>query len=610
MLIARDLGRGRTAALLPPLLPAASRRPALPASAASDSCRTTPPPLPASQFVEKHCLAWSGGGGGDAARFAVNAAVVREYLAALVHTGRLSQFGDDASAAPADGQSHRSLAQLLRELQAVAAGTTPTAEPGASVMRPLHVIVQAQVGGAGRACGSEASRPTAVDVLRSRRCRCARFCPRQPPLPACIVKFPAQREAGGVWSALSSFAWTLLGVFSFFYIMSAGQVRVVGGRVGAAVGGRGMGKGDRGGCGVAWYRAWAGTSARARPRPMSHHFGNFLRLQAAFRRFQGGAGGMQAGLPGTSAGVAASSSASGGMFAAKEYNKVGGWVGGWVVGAPGESSQHSKASPPRRSLPLASREQRQRAGRRSGCLLTAPRPAPPACLPQENLPEKSVKKFKDVKGCDEAIAELEVGSGFGGLAPGAGVGRVLPFVVILLRHCPASRVSVNRPQTRCVAFVCVQEIVEYLKTPDKFTRLGGKLPKGVLLTGAPGERPGLPSCGAGPAHVMRGWPCTCVCLCGTKVPWRADHAGSVTQMLKRIAVGERALQCVRVRWLTSPTRCRSTPRLTQAPARRCWRALWRARRACLSSTSEAQPLVVGLCWVALQERWRGQGAQG
>jgi ATP-dependent metalloprotease len=32
----------------------------------------------------------------------------------------------------------------------------------------------------------------------------------------------------------------------------------------------------------------------------------------------------------------------------------------------------------------------------------------------------------------------------------------------------------------------LQEIVEYLKHPDKFTRLGGKLPKGVLLTGPPG----------------------------------------------------------------------------------------------------------------------------
>lgn len=56
---------------------------------------------------------------------------------------------------------------------------------------------------------------------------------------------------------------------------------------------------------------------------------------------------------------------------------------------------------------------------------------------QEALAETSVKSFEDVKGCDEALTEL-------------------------------------------------QEIVTYLKTPEKFTRLGGKLPKGVLLTGPPG----------------------------------------------------------------------------------------------------------------------------
>ena len=56
---------------------------------------------------------------------------------------------------------------------------------------------------------------------------------------------------------------------------------------------------------------------------------------------------------------------------------------------------------------------------------------------QENLPEKSIKTFDDVRGCDEAKEE-------------------------------------------------VAEIVEFLKDPERFTRLGGKLPKGVLLTGPPG----------------------------------------------------------------------------------------------------------------------------
>ena len=32
----------------------------------------------------------------------------------------------------------------------------------------------------------------------------------------------------------------------------------------------------------------------------------------------------------------------------------------------------------------------------------------------------------------------------------------------------------------------VQEIVDFLKNPDKYTSLGGKIPKGALLVGPPG----------------------------------------------------------------------------------------------------------------------------
>ncbi|XP_047316301.1 ATP-dependent zinc metalloprotease FTSH 11, chloroplastic/mitochondrial-like [Impatiens glandulifera] len=62
--------------------------------------------------------------------------------------------------------------------------------------------------------------------------------------------------------------------------------------------------------------------------------------------------------------------------------------------------------------------------------------ASPAKEWKNDMPRKNIT-FKDVKGCDDAKQEL-------------------------------------------------LEVVEYLKNPFKFTRLGGKLPKGILLTGPPG----------------------------------------------------------------------------------------------------------------------------
>ena len=45
----------------------------------------------------------------------------------------------------------------------------------------------------------------------------------------------------------------------------------------------------------------------------------------------------------------------------------------------------------------------------------------------------------------------------------------------------------------------LQEIVEFLKTPEKYRRLGGRIPKGVLLVGPPGTGKTLLARGAPPA---------------------------------------------------------------------------------------------------------------
>ena len=43
----------------------------------------------------------------------------------------------------------------------------------------------------------------------------------------------------------------------------------------------------------------------------------------------------------------------------------------------------------------------------------------------------------------------------------------------------------------------LQEIIEFLKEPKKFTRLGGRIPKGVLLVGPPGTGKTLSGQGCG-----------------------------------------------------------------------------------------------------------------
>jgi hypothetical protein len=94
--------------------------------------------------------------------YASSPAVVVEYLKALVATERLNEFADapaSSSAAGssgsgaavglgpllAPGQDHRSLVALLKELQGMAEGEHAADEPGASLRRPLHVVLQVRL---------------------------------------------------------------------------------------------------------------------------------------------------------------------------------------------------------------------------------------------------------------------------------------------------------------------------------------------------------------------------------------------------------------------------------------------------------------------------------
>ena len=74
-------------------------------------------------------------------------------------------------------------------------------------------------------------------------------------------------------------------------------------------------------------------------------------------------------------------------------------------------------------------------------------------------PEDVHVTFADVKGAREAKAEV----------------RLRRFWMVF---------GMNKRAT-----LQMEEVVQYLGDPEKFSRLGGRLPKGVLLVGPPGKCP-------------------------------------------------------------------------------------------------------------------------
>ena len=170
-------------------------------------------------------------------------------------------------------------------------------------------------------------------------------------------------------------------------------------------------------------------------------------------------------------------------------------------------------------------------------------------------------RFADVKGCDEAKAELE-------------------------------------------------EVVEFLRTPARFTRLGGRLPKGILLTGPPGTgaRPARPRHCARRLSALWGRPgetvsavfVRLVCRAPQLRPWPlpervkpswvpvvsgagVDFSCTAESLRSPCLLGAARVHSAR-RPEDSGLLLRGGAAAGGAQARRCWRAPSRARLACPSSS--------------------------
>lgn len=74
----------------------------------------------------------------------------------------------------------------------------------------------------------------------------------------------------------------------------------------------------------------------------------------------------------------------------------------------------------------------------------------------------------------------------GGGAPGGGVFNVGKSKARLIEKGEGTKITFKDVAGQAGAKLEVQEIVEFLKNPKKFTDLGGKIPKGALLVGPPG----------------------------------------------------------------------------------------------------------------------------